>query len=574
MRQLSYTFTFLIFLFNVVFVTGQTGILIDDTYEDWDDIGTQNDNTGEVNGLDILKASVTDSEDYIYFYLKIDREIKIYDDQYGNDEIKLYIDTDNDASTGKPFNGIGAEIEIDFVEREYFHHYPAISNWSRWLSDLDFEIAPTTTSDEFEIRLIKNAEANGNPIFVSPKMSYLFSSKTGDYGPDEIEVYEWNNYDWTYTPVDISSQVNNTIRVMSHNTLNEGLELSELYPSYERIYSKVRPEVVIFNESDVSTSLVEDLMNQWVPSENAWTAVKRNSRTVIASSFPIIDSEYVSYRITGVKIDLPDDEYNTDLLVIGMHAPCCENDADRQVEADRFARYVLDLKSNQTEINVEEGTPIVAGGDLNLVGYKQQLTTFLTGDIQYTSTFGDGGPLDWDNTSLAQVVALESDRPLYHTWDGSNSSWPNSKLDYILYSDSQVKAKKSFVINTDGMSNERLNVYNFQYYDTDVMSDHYPIVADLELQSNINVATVEPTRINIEMNINNPFSDYLSIDLEGTEETLNLRLLSRDGKLVKQTTIPSGTQFVQIETHDLASGVYWLHLQTVQQSIALKLVKI
>lgn len=565
----------LFLMFNVATAYGQEGIIIDDLYQDWSNIGTQNDNTDEVNGLDILEASVTDSEDYLYFYLKIDREIKIYDGNYGNDEMILYIDTDNNADTGKPFNGIGAEIELDFTEREYFHHSPSISNWSRWLSDLHFEIAPTTTSKDFEIRLIKSATANGTPIFPNNTIKYLFSSKTGDYGPDDIQSYEFQNNEWNYQPIDIEGQVANTVRVMSHNTLNEGLEVSELYPSYERIYSKIRPDIVIFNESNVSTDLVESLMNEWVPNQENWTAVKRNSRTVIASRFPILDSEYVSYRITGVKVDLPDADYTTDLIIIGMHAPCCENDDDRQVEADRFASYVLDLKENQTALNVEEDTPILACGDLNLVGYKQQLTTFLTGDIQFTSTFGDGGPLDWDETSFKHVVALESDRPLFHTWDGSNSSWPNSKLDYIIYSDSNVKAKKSFIINTDGMTTDRLNQYGFQYYDTDVMSDHYPIVADMELQSNINVAVGDLAEdLGLELSYNNPVNDHLLVNVLGHVKEVDLGLFSRDGTLIEAGGIENGAEQCEFSLEGLTAGIYWLKVRHGDKTKAFKLLKI
>ena len=93
-----------------------------------------------------------------------------------------------------------------------------------------------------------------------------------------------------------------------------------------------------------------------------------------------------------VLIDVPD-TLGGDVFFINSHLSCCGNDAARQDQVDEMMAWIV-----QNEGNLTVNTPIVYAGDLNLVGYAQQLETLLEGDIVQTQTYGQGGMPDWDGT--------------------------------------------------------------------------------------------------------------------------------------------------------------------------------
>ena len=86
--------------------------------------------------------------------------------------------------------------------------------------------------------------------------------------------------------------------------------------------------------------------------------------------------------------------YGTDLLFTNAHLSCCGNDAGRQNQVDQYISFILDAKTAGGAIDLPANTPFIYGGDLNLVGFSQQLTTLITGDIQDTGTWGAGGAPD------------------------------------------------------------------------------------------------------------------------------------------------------------------------------------
>ncbi len=537
----------------------QESIIMDDRYTDWND-QLLSDDAGDVSGgMDIKRVGVSDSEEYVYFTVETDAELKLYDEDYSPESITLFIDLDNNPNTGKSIADLGAELEIALGERLFYYHSPDISNWDRFISDLGFTVAPTTTGVQFEFAFRKDVEINGQAIFDVPSFSFVMRSSGGDLAPDNSLNYTWNSIPTNYQAIDILDIEDLHLRFMAHNTLQEGLGDEFRHPSFERLYRTIDPSIVVFNESDLSTSYVEGLLDDWIG--GSWTAIQRNSRSMIGSKFPILDSEFVSYRITAALVDLPNDEYDGDVVVIAIHAPCCGNDTDRQVEADRFANYMLRLKSGDTQLNVPENTPVVMMGDLNLVGYRQQLETFLTGDIEFEGTFGEGGPLDWDGTSLKDALILNSELPNYHTWDGDNGPWPDGKLDFIIYTDSRIEQGKAFTLNTDDMPPARLQELGLQYYDSYAASDHYPVVADLKLMNHVLVSNKDEEFVDFQ--VHSPASDLLTFTLEEQLCACHVSIFDVNGKnLVSVFAMSTGADTFQIELGNLVSGLYYIHLRT------------
>jgi len=121
---------------------------------------------------------------------------------------------------------------------------------------------------------------------------------------------------------------------------------------------------------------------------------------------------------------------------------------------------------------------------MNLVGNSQQYYTIIEGDIQDTDSYGEGGFPDWDNSELEDIICRQTDKRMAYTWRHDNSEYPPGRLDFIFYTNSIMSTAKSFTLQTEIMSDERLENYGLLWDDTKGASDHFPIVADFDLSFN------------------------------------------------------------------------------------------
>ena len=134
-------------------------------------------------------------------------------------------------------------------------------------------------------------------------------------------------------------------------------------------------------------------------------------------------------------------------------------------------------------LSLPANTPVVYGGDLNMVGLDDPIYTLVSGNISDEATYGPDFAPDWDGTSLTEQPLLQTDHPFDFTWMSSNinSEWMPGKLDYIITSDASVDLKAGFVIRTADMSEERLEALGLMADDALDASDHFLVVADLGL---------------------------------------------------------------------------------------------
>ena len=162
------------------------------------------------------------------------------------------------------------------------------------------------------------------------------------------------------------------------------------------------------------------------------------------------------------------------MLFINSHLSCCGNDAARQEQVDEMMSWIV---SNEGGLN--ENTPIVYAGDLNLVGYAQQLKTLLNGDIVQTQTFGQGGLPDWDGTPWSDALPRQTHQPFTYTWrDDGDGNFPPGRLDFVLYSDAVIVKEHAFVLETESTPTDVLAPLGLMQDDTQSASDHLPVVMD------------------------------------------------------------------------------------------------
>jgi len=164
--------------------------------------------------------------------------------------------------------------------------------------------------------------------------------------------------------------------------------------------------------------------------------------------------------------------------VIGAHTPCCGKNDRRQEAMDAFMSFLRDAKLGNGPVALKTGTPIVITGDMNLVGYDEQLTTLVTGQI-VSEHWGPAFDPDWDGTALTDLFPRHLTDNLVYTWRQDDSSYGPGKLDYIVYSDSKVDVAHSFVLDTRRLSDEILTRINLKRDASAEASDHLPVVADL-----------------------------------------------------------------------------------------------
>ncbi len=130
---------------------------------------------------------------------------------------------------------------------------------------------------------------------------------------------------------------------------------------------------------------------------------------------------------------------------------------------------------------IADDTPILIAGDLNLVGDRQPLETLLTGEIVHRE-LGDSTAPDWDGSPLADLQPLHTDLPMVFTWfRESRGAYSPGRLDFIVYSDSVLRATRGYVLFTQAMSDPSLAANGLERRDTCV-SDHLPVVGDFVLR--------------------------------------------------------------------------------------------
>ena len=484
-----------------IFLFSQTNqIYIDGAFNDWQNINSYDDVLGDTDyGTDFLSVAITNDSRYLYINFTTSEDIDLLDS--GINDIELYnieilIDTDNNNETGfsPSFNdNIGCELGIMLNQRFTWYNVPE-PDIQISLYDIGVLPAPTVTSNQFEIAIDLAAEYNGLPLFPNSECKiqitdWISQDKIPNNGSEII--YNLNSNNLEYPVKNTNKEFESLIRLSAYNVLYNGFDDSYRLDFLKNTLRALDSDIFAFSEcSETSTQTVENILNETLPLDvgNSWEVIKKeNDDLILASRFPIIEDW--PNNSTGIKsmhpclIDLPDDIYATDLLVINAHMSCCSKDSLRQIQADDFVHFILDAKSPGGEIDLDEGTPFVLCGDLNLVGFSQQLNTILTGDIINNDIYGPSGGMNWSNNNLKDEICWNTDLPLSYTWrdlSPANGSYPSGRLDFIIFSDDVMSSEKAFSIDTETMSQESLNETGLNFNDSRG-SDHLAITADFHI---------------------------------------------------------------------------------------------
>lgn len=464
-------------------------IYIDGEFTDWqhlspiyqDEVGDQ-----QPGHPDFGKIWMTNDSDYLYLRIEVGAEINMQNDN----DLALFVDTDDDPRSGKQINGIGADLIYEFGKRQgvFFAESDTIhiSHFAIGLVTI-----PTVTSNQFEIAIKRSSRLdNRSQLFPGQSIRLLIMEETvgGDVLPDKLGGIKYTFHEEVpgrQTPVSIKKRDPRSIRVMTNNTLSDGLFKPGQFAAISKIIQAVQPEIMVYQEIyNYDAEAVLQQVEKMIPSTDGqpWYSMKGGRDIVVVSRFPI----EAGTSIDGNGAFLLDvrARFETRLLLIGTHLPCCGNNDGRRNEIDALMMFLRQSKNGTGEMPLAENTPIILLGDLNLVGDSQQLRTLLTGDIQDTVRFGPRMIPDWDGSGFADLMPYCTNIPFSFTWYDPNASFGPGRLDFMIYSDSVIEPVKKFVLFTPALPADTLARYDLSADDALNASDHLPVVADFVLKNN------------------------------------------------------------------------------------------
>lgn len=459
----------------------QSDIRIDGYFEDWENIPVAVEDFGDQpDGTDLLQLKVANDREHLYFYLQVNTEI-LWQEQ---NQIRLYVDTDKDSSTGIKINGIGAEITFTFGERsgQLIHQMDTIPLEYQHLGLIG---APSMYTDQFEWALSREVqtEAGIKPLAGRSFRLVMINEANGDAIPDQQGyLYKAKRSSRYRVPaIDLELTDPGHLRLVSHN-VNKRHFHPEKKDAFTRIYQALAPDFLLLEEAYEGTA--EEILDYFRPALGdsrsvQWYAYKAGAEaTVLLSPYPA--NEVIPLGNSAAYLLRLPGKAKTQLALIALSMPCCRQDSARQAEADQIMAFVKDLRTPGGEFDLPPRTPIILAGDANLVGFQQQYYTLLTGAIQDNALYGPAFAPDWDETDLMDLHPKHLQRPSSYTWRG-NSFFPG-RLDYFFYTDSVLKVARHFVFDTVDLPKATLDRYQLKETDAPNTYKHLPLVMDMILE--------------------------------------------------------------------------------------------
>ncbi|MFH2053492.1 MAG: FlgD immunoglobulin-like domain containing protein [bacterium] len=572
-------------------------IQLDGYFEDWSAlVPVFTDAAGDdgTSGIDFGGVWVANDQDYLYIRFETGADVQPDEQQ----QMRLYLDTDMDAGTGLSYGGIGAELMWEFGYRDGTFTKSGTATVRH--DDIGLLMGPTTSSTEFEIALRRDAvPANGQTLFSGDTVRFILrdAASAGDLAPNSGSItYTFSSGSLTVDTLDLGRADPAHVRLATWNVQNDALfDGGTAEAAQNRLLDVMDPDILVVCEVwNHSASQVRSMIEQHLPSDQGedWYAVGIDGGNVVCSRFPILDSWEVNpgFRITAALLDMGPDPAK-DLLLIACHWRCCTADDDRQEEADSIIEFLADARAPGGLLTVPEGTPFLIAGDLNLVGWRQQLETILTGDIINEGLYGPDSAPDWGGLPFVSVTARHPDALRADTWWNDGSTYYPGKLDWILYTDSALDLHNHYVLETRTMKPETLALHGLNAGDTTLASDHAALVADFAVfdpASDAPLVPGAPRHARLLPNVPNPFNPTtelrFTLDVAGRVE---LGIYNARGRLVRTfpaEEYPAGEHRVMWDGGDglgrrVASGVYQVLLTVtsqgtvVQEDAAITLVK-
>ncbi|MCK4515708.1 MAG: endonuclease/exonuclease/phosphatase family protein [Spirochaetaceae bacterium] len=294
-------------------------------------------------------------------------------------------------------------------------------------------------------------------------------------------------------------------RLMSYNPYWDaifptGIRRYDKAAEFGRVLRAVGPDLVCIQEVDPRRDRAE-LLSIFdralpLPAGQEWTVVSE-ADNVIVSRFPVLwtASEIVHGR--GVRarghvlalIDLPDESFDDDILIVGTHFVSGGERSDIQARTEHADALVAHVRNAVDRGMVPEGTPVLLAGDVNAYGTdpRRHLDTLILGDVTDEDTYGIDGSLDSAGVSMIDLLPVHNATgSSTWTWRDDTQDFDPYPLDRIIFTGSELVVVHAFVLNTAIMTEIDLEERGLAAGDValnlaDGDFDHLPLVADFSL---------------------------------------------------------------------------------------------
>ena len=451
--------------------SAQVGISIDSDFSDWSTIPSV---AVEDTAGPLVSVGFTSDAERVYFHLIYDRIIAL-DEGLIPHGTKLALDLDGNASTGQIAGGFqGAELVVHLKDRYVNTTGDAGSVEQSSLNDAQVRMAPTYGEREYEVSI--DRQANGFSNASAPIRWSVQCSSSGQQVTSATSI-ALSNSPAVEVAAPLARAEGTEYRVAFWN-MNRRMDEASAQGAMARILGAVQPDVLAMSEvEDFSEDFVQGLLNEWMPIEGGqWHVAKDDWDLMVASRWPITAEFSDVYRQFPVLIDAGE---SGEIMVAASHLKCCNGADQRQSEADEYMAFLRDAMTEGGILDLAPKTPVIYGGDLNMVGPGHAMHTLLTGDIADESANGPDFAPDWDGTGLRELKGLQTDQAMNYTWLNANSQWPAGKLDYMLIQDGVLEVLGDFALETASMTPGRRAQFGLEAGDDMQASDHLIVVADL-----------------------------------------------------------------------------------------------
>ncbi len=456
-------------------------IYLDGYFEDWDAVAvawTDDSGDGGPSGVDFQRLWIADDEEYLYIRFETTGEIILQEDN----QLILSIDIDQDPGTGYPLPGMGADLIWEFGDRGgFFFHDTGYTNID-W-ADLRIAVGPTHSGTQFEVALLKSATVGGQPCFPQAEIHLGLRDQAGggDWIPNAGGVIEYTLGQGHLDPLETISlsRESGLVRLITYNVYQDRLWNGYAIPSYRRILQALDPDVIAFQEIyDHTATETRQQIENWLGT--GWDAAQVSDKVFLTRG-EILGVWSIAGGRAGAFLSSPVGHLEENFLVINCHLSCCGADEDRQEQCDAIMQFIRDAKTAGGQIDLSPDNPILITGDMNFVGLDRQLRTLLTGDIEDEETYGPDFAPDWDGSDFTDLRSRLCTNPMGYTWYKEWSNYGPGRLDFVIYSDSNLSLPSHGILQTTHAPGGFLAEYGLYQSDSEEASDHLPLFADFQM---------------------------------------------------------------------------------------------
>jgi len=544
-------------------------ILLDESFDDWNNQNYSfTDKLGDNNssGIDLTHIKISNDDRNLYLYFDLNKEINIQE----NNNMTLFIDLDNNSSTGINKYGIGADL-VYFLGTRSGRIHTGSSTYTIFHNDIGLITSPTVTSEIFEMGIKRTFSIGGTQFKMSDTIKVIISDEgvAGDRAPDSNGGYSFifdKNKIFAPSTFSIKKEKTEYLRVLSYNVLRDNFFEPSLQQNYRRILKGLSPDIIGFCEIyDRSPEQTAAFVESHLPSTGSqkWYYDGSSPDIRVVSRYPVINRRSINGN-GAFLIDLG----RSKLVFIVAHLPCCDNELQRQQEVDNIMSFIRGIKFGISPFQTPQNTPIIIAGDMNLVGLRQQQQTFLTGNIADNSIYGPDFDPDWDDTDLEDAIPLTNNMSATFTWYNELGKYSAGRLDYLIYSGSVIEMKNSFALWSPSLTTEQLSLSGIQKDDVPIASDHLPLVGDFMIPGFSSSTNTEIVKA--------PFDYLITNDQLIFNSMLAGRITITDisGRIICSSVKSSAIDQIEIDLNlDSILGVYILHFFTDKEKYSIKIFR-